>query len=366
MNENIRMTVTEISLKFVEGQKLALPSAIDLLAATQYRDANLPDCVAFDIRSYLGRDKLLEFKQQNIRYWFDDNKSYSRTSKWYFIFAIDVTKFFDSLIGTNFVNDFNFEHYKFNDVMTELLHRKYINSSQYNYYMKYLPHDMSVSDMVKLLDKRKSYQDYIDYINTYDGTNGEFGDSLMTLIGKGQKYMPPGECIIDYVNPHVLEVFNGSHLSIGFGDYDIFESPMLMNRLLDYVKEMDIGSQYMFKRPEDYEQILTNVSNFLSQTKLLTKLEVSGYPDDTCRFSRKHLNYLLPGLAINTSLKNIIMTDDDLSCQDVQLLVVSLNPQSQVKFINIYDSLNDRREKPQEFTRLLGIVASRNIRLHYD
>jgi len=164
--------------------------------------------------SYLSYDHLRELKQRGIRYW-TDNK-YSSISKWYYIFASDIPMFFDLLIGTDFVGRYNFKHYQFNDVIVELLDREYIDLSQCDYYMHSLPHNMTVNEIVEVLKKSKSYQDYIDYINTYSGANDELGDSLMTLIGKGQKYMPPGECIIDYVNPHVLEVFNSDHIYAGY------------------------------------------------------------------------------------------------------------------------------------------------------
>jgi len=149
--------------------------------------------------------------------------------------------------------------------------------------------------------------------------------------------------------------------TLDINSYNIFKSQILLDRLLDHVKVMDINSQYVFEQPEEYKQILTNVSDFLSKTKLLTKFEASSYPHDNYKFSSVHLNYLLPGFAANTSIKDIVMTNDKLTCQDIQTLISSLNPQSQVKFINVYGSLRDEGERGHKNSHICWILQPHTI-----
>ena len=137
---------------------------------TQHYKINLPDCVAFDLDSYLADTHRHEFSESNIRYWVEP-MSYSRTSGWYYIYADDIVKFFDMLLDTNFANEHNFEDGMFRGVMYELLERHYLDDEQYKYYMEEFPHTTSIKEMVDTLKQRGSYQDYIDYINNYDSSN---------------------------------------------------------------------------------------------------------------------------------------------------------------------------------------------------
>ena len=357
--------VENVSLKFVEafeGQGSAIVNSME--PSYSYR-VKLPDCVAFDLHRYLEYERGGELGSRKIRHWIEPT-SYSRTSGWYYIYAADITKFFDMLITVNFNQKYNFENSQFQAVMSELLSKGYLDEGWYNYYMGMLPHKISVEEMISRLKEQGSYQDYIDYINSYDGNNRQLQRRLRSLIGEGQQRMPEGQCILDYLNPDVLEVFNTSKVYLGEGDYMTFKSPILLDRLLPYVKTMNLNSQYMLARPSEYEVILGNVSDFLIKTSLLEEIEISAYPYDEVRFEREHLNYLIRGLALNTSLRSIIMTNDNLKCEDIIYLITSLGPNSQVTFINVYGSLRDKRQIPEAFEQLLSVARSRNIRLHHD
>lgn len=152
--------------------------------------------VAFGLQWYLKHEHKGELDNRNIRHW-TEPASYSATSGWYHIYAIDIKNFFDMLIEFEFGKDYNFEYWQFRGVMTELFSRNYLDQAQYDYYMSKLPHIATVGEMVDRVEKRGNYQDYISYINSYDGNNNQLRQRLTLLIGRDQQLMPEGQCILD-------------------------------------------------------------------------------------------------------------------------------------------------------------------------